>query len=588
MKKWNLDALFTSFESKEFQDSLVEIKGLIEESIEFVTDSFESTENALEKLRTFLTSSEKLRELYSKSIIFTMLTMSTDAMNEDAKKYMNMLQGLGSKLALPTTKFSKWLPKVPNLDKLIEENDDLKEFSYYLNRIVDGAKYELSDAEEMLISKMQQTSSSAWSQLQGELTSTLKVDYDGKEITLSEVRNLSSDKDQKVRKAAYEAEMAAYPKIAQSVAYALNGVKGEVNMLCEMRGFESALDQAIYQSRMDKTTLDALISSMKDYLPYFHKYFQRKAEMLGHENGLPYYDIFAPVGESSKTFTEKEAMEYVYENFGTFSPGLENLARRAYDEEWIDFTPRMGKRGGAFCMNIHALKQSRILTNFTGSFSNVITLSHELGHAYHGDQIFAEKAFNSSYTMPVAETASTFCETIVKNAALKDADKEEKIFILEQSLKGSSQVIVDILSRFIFESEVFDKRKSTPLNPRMLNEIMINAQKEAYGDSLDKDYMMPYAWLNKSHYYRGGLSFYNFPYAFGLLFAKGIYAEFIKQGEPFVEKVNLLLRKTGQTSVEEVAGLVGIDLSTKEFWNSSLDVIVKEIELFLELTEKAN
>jgi oligoendopeptidase F len=291
------------------------------------------------------------------------------------------------------------------------------------------------------------------------------------------------------------------------------------------------------------------------------------------------------MGESSRTFTEVEAMNYIYENFKTFSPDLEALAKRAWDEEWIDFTPRQGKRGGAFCSNLHPLKQSRILTNFTGSFGNVITLAHELGHAYHGDQIFKERSFNASYTMPVAETASTFCETIVKNAALKDADKQEKIFILEQSLKGSTQVIVDILSRFIFEGEVFDKRKETPLNVRMLNEMMIKSQKEVYGDSLDENFLQPYAWLNKPHYYRGGLSFYNFPYAFGLLFAKGIYAEFIKQGAPFVEKVNLLLRKTGQMTVEEVANLVGIDLTSEDFWNSSLEVIVKEIDLFLELTK---
>lgn len=379
--------------------------------------------------------------------------------------------------------------------------------------------------------------------------------------------------------------MAAYPKIAQSVAYALNGVKGEVNQLCELRGFESALDQAVYNSRMQKSTLEALLSSMRDYLPKFHEYLKRKATLLGHESSLPYYDLFAPVGESSKEFTIDEAMEYIFTNFSSFSDELEQLARRAFDENWIDFTPRQGKRGGAFCANIHPIKQSRILTNFSGSFSSVITLAHELGHAYHGDQIFKERITNSSYTMPVAETASTFCETIVKNAALKDADDKEKVFILEQSLKGSTQVIVDILSRFIFESNVFEARKTTPLNPRMLNEMMITAQKEAYGDSLDERYMMPYAWLNKSHYYRGGLSFYNFPYAFGLLFAKGIYAEFKRQGAPFVSKVNLLLQKTGQMTVEDVASLVGIDLSSKEFWNSSLDVIVEEIDLFLSLTK---
>ncbi len=585
MKKWNLDALYTSFESEEFQNDLLMIQELIDESTAFALKEFKEPSDALRKITVYLESSELLRNVLRRAFAFCSLTLSTDALNEDAREYMNKMQGMMAKLALPSTLFSKWLPTVKGLDKLIKENALLAEASYYLGEIIDNNKYLLSDKEEMIISKMMQTSSSAWGQLQSELTSTLKVPYDGKEITLSEVRNLSSDKSQEVRKAAYLAEQAAYPKIAQSVAYSMNGVKGEVNILCELRGFESALDQAVYNSRMERDTLDTLISSMRKYLPFFHKYLNRKAELLGHKNGLPYYDIFAPVGESNRVFNEEEAMNFIFENFKTFSDDLEGLAKRAWKEDWIDFTPRQGKRGGAFCSNLHTIKQSRILTNFTGSFGNVITLAHELGHAYHGDRIFVERNFNSSYTMPVAETASTFCETIVKNAALKDADKQEKIFILEQSLKGSTQVIVDILSRFIFEQKVFDKRKSTPLNVRMLNELMINAQKEAYGASLDPEFLQPYAWLNKPHYYRGALSFYNFPYAFGLLFAKGIYAEFIKQGKPFVDKINLLLQKTGQNSVEDVAGLVGIDLTSEAFWDSSLDVIVKEIELFLELTE---
>ena len=585
MKKWNLDALYTSFESQDFQDSVVNLEKLIEESTIFAKESFNSMDKPVEKITQYLETTEKMRFLFTKTYAFCSLTISTDAMNEEARKYMNKMQVLSSKTTLANTLFSKWLPQVEKLDELCNENALLLEAQYYLSRIVDGSKYLLSDKEEMIISKMRQTSSTSWGQMQGELTSTVKVAYDNKEITLSEVRNLSSNKSQEVRKNAYLAEQAAYPKIAQSVAYAMNGVKGEVNTICDLRGFESPLAQAVYNSRMDMKTLDALIQSMRKHLPHFHKYLKRKAKLLGHDGPIPYYDVFAPVGSSSSRYTEEEAMEFIYDNFRTFSPELENLARRAYKEEWIDFTPRPGKRGGAFCSNLHPIKQSRVLTNFTGSFSNVVTLAHELGHAYHGEQIFKERVFNSSYTMPVAETASTFCETIIKNAALNKADKDEKIFILEQSLMGSTQVIVDILSRFIFEQEVFTKRKNTPLNVRMLNDLMVNAQKEAYGDSLDPEFMQPYAWLNKPHYYSGGLSFYNFPYAFGLLFAKGIYAEFIKQGEPFVEKVNLLLRKTGQMSVEGVAELVGLDLTDGAFWDSSLEVIVKEIELFLELTE---
>ncbi|MCF7924978.1 MAG: M3 family oligoendopeptidase [Candidatus Izimaplasma sp.] len=585
LKTWNLDALYSSFDSEAFQQDLKTIELEIKTMNDFAKSGFDSTDDALQKLVTYLNQTESLQTYFRKAFAFCSLSISVDAGNKKARKYMNKLQELSSNTTYATTRFTQWLPQVENLDEIIQSTDALNDTTYFLTRTLERAKHVLSDKEEAVIAKMKNTGSSAWSQLQGELTSTLKVDYDGKQITLSEIRNLSSDKDQSVRKKAYEAEQKAYPKIERAVAYAMNGVKGEVNTLSKLRGYDSPLAQAVEQSRMKQSTLDALLAAMKEYLPVFRKYLKRKGSLLGHNDQIPYYDLFAPLGKSSQTFSEEEAMTYIFKNFKTFSDDLEGLARRAWDESWIDFTPRDGKRGGAFCSNLHPIKQSRILTNFTGSFSNVITLAHELGHAYHGDQIFKERPINSSYTMPVAETASTFCETIVKNAALEDAKKEEKIFILEQSIMGSTQVIVDIYSRFLFESNVFETRKDTPLNPDMLKEMMLNAQKEAYGDALDEEYMHAYAWLNKPHYYIGGLSFYNFPYAFGLLFAKGIYAAYKKEGSDFVGKINLLLQKTGQMSVEDVAALVGLDVADKDFWKTSLDVIKDEIELFLKLTK---
>jgi len=585
MHEWSLEPLFSSYESKEFKNAIKAIEEDSKTALEFAENDLSNQNEALAKIEEFIILSSKIRTNFLKCFAYSSLRLATDALDEEASKYMNKLQGMSSKLTPFSTKFSKWLPLLKNLNDLIKKSDLLKEHEYFLKSIVDNSKHILSDKEESIISKMQQTSSNAWGQLHGLLTSTLEVDYEGEVITLSDVRNLAMSKDKEVRKKAYYAEIKALEKIELSIAYALNGVKGEVNTLSELRGFESPLAQAVYNSRMKQETLDALISAMREYLPHFHRYLNRKAELLGHKNGLPFYDLFAPVGESSKEFSVDEAMNFVFDNFKTFSPDLEQMARTAYKDNWIDFLPKKGKRGGAFCSNLHPIKQSRVLTNFSGSFSNVITLSHELGHAYHGEQIFKESILNASYTMPVAETASTFCETIVKNAALKEADKEEKIFILEQSLKGSTGVIVDILSRFIFEKEVFDKRKKTPLNPRMLKEMMLNAQKEAYGEALDHDFLHPYMWVVKGHYYRGGLSFYNFPYAFGLLFAKGIYAKFKEQGESFVDDIKLLLQKTGQMSVEDVASLVGIDLTNVDFWRSSLDVIKEEIDLFIELTK---
>jgi oligoendopeptidase F len=262
------------------------------------------------------------------------------------------------------------------------------------------------------------------------------------------------------------------------------------------------------------------------------------------------------------------------------------MAKKAFDENWIDYTPRKGKRGGAFCSNIHPIKESRIMTNFTGAFGDMLTLSHELGHAYHGEVIFNESSLNSSYTMPVAETASTFCETIVNKAALKDAEtKEEKIFLLESAIQGHTAIVVDIMSRFIFERSVFEGREKTVFSAEELNDLMLDAQKQTYGDGLDSNYLHPYMWVCKPHYYSGGLSYYNFPYTFGLLFAKGLYAKYLEDKDTFVANYDRLLAATGKNKVEDVAKLMDIDVTKKDFWANSLEILKEDVDMFLELTK---
>lgn len=582
MEIWNLDALFKSYDDPNFNATFEGLKTRVEEAVAFSKDLGENHEEALLK---YIELASSIRTNGLKLYAFINLQLATNAQDEMSLTWLNKMQQLTSKTTPFYTKISKYIPTIEDLDSLIDSNETLKEYRFHFLSIKDRAKYVLSDEEEAIISKLSQTGSSAWGRLQSLLTSIVEVDYEGEKVNLSTIRNKAHSKDASVRKKAYEAELKAYKQIDQSLAFSLSSIKGEVNEISALRGFASPLHEAVYNSRMQKETLDALIKSMRKYLPVFRSYLKRKGELLGHKNGLPWYDLFAPLGASNREFTSKEAIDYIVKNFKTFGDDLANLASRAHNDNWIDYTPRAGKRGGAFCMNLHPIKQSRILTNFDGSFSNVITLAHELGHAYHGDRIFKESMLNASYTMPVAETASTLCETIVKRAALNDSEGEEKLFILEQSLMGSTQVIVDILSRFIFEQNVFEARKTSMLSPSKYNQMMLDAQKEAYGDALDQDTLHPYMWANKGHYYSGSLSFYNFPYAFGLLFAKGIYAKFSEVGKPFTEKIDLLLQKTGQMSVEEVASIVGIDVSTEAFWDSSLEVIKEEIDLFLELTK---
>ena len=263
---------------------------------------------------------------------------------------------------------------------------------------------------------------------------------------------------------------------------------------------------------------------------------------------------------------------------------MSDMMAEAFDNEWIDFFPADGKEGGAFCGSVPSLKQSRILTNYDGTFGAVDTLAHELGHAFHNRMQENERLMNQDAAMQVAETASTFNETYLGAWALKNAStREERLSLLENDLREKVQCVVDIYSRYLFETAVFEQAQTKFLMPEDLKALMLEAQDKSYGDGLDPDFRHPYMWCCKSHYYSTGVSFYNFPYAFGNLFAQGLYALYLKDPDGFIPKYCDMLRLTGIHSVEECGEMMGIDLTKKDFWAASLALIEKEIDEFCAL-----
>ena len=585
MRKWNLDKLYKDFEDSTFADDLKRLDLAIAR-INGLAPSFHGYDAASQVIERYLVASVELATVADRLMSFAGLTEAVETTNQTAVKHLNALRVKLTETTGTDTRFRKWLAKMPDVDGIIRDSGPIvKEHAFLLREIVENGRYDLDEKTETLIAKLRQSGSNAWDRLQSLLTATVTVGYDGKDITLSQVRNLAYDKDPEVRRRAYVAELEAYKKIEKPVAFALNGIKGEVNTLCDERGYASPLDQALALSRMSRATLEAMLQAMAEYLPVFRRYLRRKGELLGHRNGLPFYDLFAPMGGVDRTYSIPEANAYILRNFRTFNTRLAAMAEKAFAEDWIDYTPRPGKVGGAFCSNIHVIGESRVMTNFEGSFGDIITLAHELGHAYHGECIFGESILNSNYTMPVAETASTFAETIVNKAALRDAaTKEEKIFLLESSIQDYTQVIVDIMSRYLFESAVFAGRRTTVFDENELKEMMLDAQRKTYGDGLDPDLLHPYMWLCKGHYYSGTLSFYNFPYAFGLLFAKGLYARYLQDQEGFVRIYDDLLAATGRSTVEETARIAGIDAGDPAFWRQSLALLAEDIEELLRLT----
>ena len=586
-QRWSLDALYTSFDAPEFKRDMERLDQEIEKIQKWTTENLADTQNPAQKLEHYIKMMNEFYHLYTRLSGFAHLTLSTEAKNEVALKYEDIFDQKVTALTKPEVTFIKWLGKLGNLDAIISSNTYVKEHEFVIKEKADGNKYLLSDEEEILIAKMKNTGSNAWAKLQEMLSSTLLVDItvDGeqKRLPLPVVRNMAYSDNAKLRKTAYDAELASYKQIEVSTAASLNGIKGEVITLAKMRGYASPLEMTVINARMDMQTLDAMLSAIKESLPAFHKYFRKKGELLGYKNGLPFFEMFAPVGNAEMKFTYQEARDYIVKNFRTFSDKLADFAANAFDERWIDAEPREGKRGGAFCSNLHVIKESRILSNFDGSFSNMTTLAHELGHGYHGANLMEETALNAEYPMPIAETASIFCETIVKEAVLKSANEEETFTLLENDIGDAGQVIVDIYSRFLFESELFKRREEGAVSVNELKEMMMDAQKQAYGNGLDHDHLHPYMWACKPHYYYASHNFYNFPYAFGLLFAKGLYAEYLKRGDEFVTSYDKLLSVTGKKKIADVTMEMGVDVRNVEFWRGSLRLIEKDIEKFVNL-----
>ena len=573
--EWSLKEIYPSFESEEFKRDFERFSNFREVFNSLtLEDNLESIKAAIEALEEFSVLSSRLGNYIN-------LTLTANTTDETANKYRTLF---GNAYAALNSAYTKVYKFIGSVETDITADENLKDYEFYFAEAKQQYKHLLSDELEDVIAKFSISGGDGWEQLFEAMTSGVEGEFKGEKVTLSEIRNMAYDADATVRKEAYETELKMYDTIKEPIAFALNNIKQQVLTETSLRGFESPLAQTLEASRMSRQTLDALLEAIREYLPQFRAYLKHKASLLGHENGLPFYDLFAPIGESSRRFTIEESKEFLLENFKGFSEDLAQMTKEAYENNYIDFLPRKGKVGGAFCSNLPFIKQSRILTNFSGSLSDVVTIAHELGHAYHGLHIENHRVLNQEYSMPVAETASTFNENIVMNTVISEASDAEKVALLESQLQDTTQIIVDIYSRYLFESAVFENREKSFMFSKDLEQLMLDAQKEAYGDGLDPDAMHPYMWACKPHYYSSGLSFYNFPYAFGGLFSKGLYAIYQEQPEGFVEKYQELLRATTVTSAEDTAKVLGVDVEDSAFWKKALAQVADNIEQFIALT----
>ncbi|MBQ1644696.1 MAG: M3 family oligoendopeptidase [Treponema sp.] len=612
--RWNLDSIYSSLQSKEYSAAQEEFKAQIEntEGLLKTADRFtrESNENfdfaawlaAYLKNYNELIANERTLAAYA-YIIYSTDTTSTQYLNN-----LSYIEKLGIQTRQQYLKFSTLLlSHSSSLNEFFTRFPEFAEYKYLLEETIEETKHQMTAAEENLASDMTRTGGSAWGQLQEQIISNLH-DQNGK--TFNELRNDAFSSDANLRKNSWQTEKLLLEQNQIALAASLNNLKGETVTLNKRRHWENALDRSRASSRIQKATLDALISSIEDSLPIWREYFKAKALLLrktkatasktagspGHE-GIAFYDLFAPLefpqeknsGNDSASLLSKkwsfdQARDYVLKEYKSFSQDMYAFAKNAFDSGWIDAEIRSGKVGGAYDEDFPKNHQSRILTNFTGTFSDIITLAHELGHAYHFSCMKGKPALFFDYPMTLAETASTFAETIVKQDMIQQAEGSDKIKIIDLDLQDTSQVLVDILCRFYFEQSVFEEREKGELNANDFCRLMLAAQEKTYGCGLNEE-RHEYMWAVKSHYYSTDFDFYNYPYAFGQLFAAGLYARSKKEGPAFAKTYASLLADTGSMSCEDLCKKAGFDITTKDFWKTSIQMYAKEVEEFKAFAE---
>lgn len=578
--RWDLSFLFPSPGSAEFESACktcyADLESLRKTFEDLGIRKVQADPNAASTFERAATALNQYLITQRRIVAYLHALVTTDSTDEIAQAKQSEFQSRTTDLPKLATAFTAWIG-AQDVDAMLSTSPVAREHEHMLRKAKEAAAHLMSPAEEALASDLSLTGSTAWQKLHGNLTSQLEVQVGSERIAMSQVRNRAYDPDRDVRREAYMAELDAWKRVEVPLAACMNSIKGELNTLSKRRNWNSPLAMACFNANIDEQTLEAMMTAAQESFPAFRRYLNAKAKMLGLEK-LAWYDIFAPVGGSGRQWEYREAAPFVRNCFAGYSQKMADFAQSMYDQERIDAEPRAGKRDGAYCMGI-APSDSLIMMNFKPAFGSVSTLAHELGHGYHNLCLQDRTMLQRSTPMTLAETASIFCETIIRQAVLTgDSDDQEKLSVLEASLQGCCQVVVDITSRYLFEKAVFEKRSDRELSAAEMCEIMLDAQRQTYGDGLDSEFLHPYMWAVKPHYYSS--AFYNFPYMFGLLFGLGLYAIYEKEPEGFVDRYDALLSSTGLADAATLASGFGIDIRTPDFWRGSLNQIAADVDKF--------
>jgi oligoendopeptidase F len=442
-----------------------------------------------------------------------------------------------------------------------------------------------TDLEE-LAADLEVTGLAAWSRLYGRLSGQLEFELvvpgePARRVPVAQARSLQGDARAEVRRAALRGANAAWGAHGDVFAACLNAISGTRLALYRRRGIDDFLEPALFDAGVTRATLDAMLDAVRERRELPRRYLRAKAATLGVAR-LGFQDLEAPLPlAAGERLSFDEGRGRVLAAFAARYPALEALALRAFEGRWIDWSPRPGKRPGGFCSTSALLGQSRVFLNYGGTAGDVSTLAHELGHAFHGSLLRDARSFARRYPMTLAETASTFAEQLLNDAALEapGADRETRLDVLDRRLRDGAAFLLNLPMRFEFERRVYEERADGELSAARLCELMSEAQREWYGDALDE--LDPWFWASKLHFYIAGTTFYNFPYTFGYLFSLGLFARAKQEGPAFHPRYEEVLRLAGRDSAPGIARrCLGVDLERPDFWHASIDAVEADLARF--------
>ena len=586
---WDLESIFAGGSSSEsLQQELQQISTKMKEFHQLVDAFTPNAENQVEALTEILAVHEEIQKSFTECGSFIEALNSANIHDQQAKLLTGQLYSNLPAFQLATTILNKKFASYSE-----EEWQNLmthfSQIAFRLSEMRRDGQELLDEQSENIINTLALDGQSAWSQHYDTIVASIQIPFNGEMLSAGQAFNtMMSSQDKAVRQELFEKWEKAWSEKADIFADTLNHLDGFRLNNYKLHGVDDFLKQPLEYNRLDKETLDMMWGTIQKNKQPIIDFLTRKAQLFGKDK-MDWQDQDAPIvlGDfEERRYTFDQAADFIVENFKKFSPKMSEFAQMAFDKAWIEAEDRPGKRPGGYCTSLPKSQESRIFMTYGESVNEVSTLAHELGHAFHSHVMWDLPTLNQDYAMNVAETASTFAELIVADATLKEAKTdEEKINLLDVKLQNAIAMFMNIHARFIFESNFYAARQKGLVATDEITRLMVEAQKEAYINGLGSYH--PHFWAAKLHFFIDEVPFYNFPYTFGYLFSLGIYAKASQHADGFEDQYIALLRDTASMTTEELAKKhLDTDLHQATFWQAGIDMVLKDITTFMELTEK--